>query len=99
LPDDENKSWLGLVWLMVAIVPIAIGGGVLQPSINSMITQRVGKDEIGGTLGISAAFLSASNALTPLFLGSVFEWLGSSAPFLIGGVILLGLWGLARKKL
>jgi DHA1 family tetracycline resistance protein-like MFS transporter len=99
LPEDANKSWLGLVWLMVAIVPIAIGGGVLQPSINSMLTQRVGKDEIGGTLGVSAAFLSASNALTPLILGAIFQWLGASAPFLIGGVILLALWGLARKEL
>ncbi len=99
LPDDAHKSWLGLVWLMVAIVPIAIGGGVLQPSINSMLTQRVGKDEIGGTLGVSAAFLSASNALTPLILGAIFQWLGASAPFLIGGVILLALWGLARKNL
>ncbi|NUM45568.1 MAG: MFS transporter [Anaerolineales bacterium] len=99
LPEDANKSWLGLVWLMVAIVPIAIGGGVLQPSINSMLTQRVGKDEIGGTLGVSAAFLSASNALTPLILGAIFQWLGASAPFLIGGVILLALWGLARRNL
>ncbi|GAB4581158.1 MAG: tetracycline resistance MFS efflux pump [Anaerolineales bacterium] len=99
LPDDANKSWLGLVWLMVAIVPIAIGGGVLHPAINSLITQKVRKDEIGGTLGVSAAVLSASNALTPLILGAVFQGLGSTAPFLIGGVILLGLWGLAQKKL
>lgn len=99
LPDDANKSWIGLAWLMVAIVPIAIGGGVLQPSINSLITQKVGKDEIGGTLGISAAFLSASNALTPVILGAFFEWLGASSPFLIGGVILLALWVGARKKL
>jgi MFS family permease len=99
LPDDANNSWIGLAWLMVAIVPVAIGGGVLQPSINSLITQRVGKEEVGGTLGVSAAFLSASNALTPLILGAVFEWLGSTAPFLIGGVIMLGLWGLTRKEL
>ncbi|NJN44906.1 MAG: solute carrier family 22 member 18, partial [Anaerolineae bacterium] len=66
----RNNSWIGLAWLMVAIVPVAIGGGVLQPSINSIITQSVGKEELGGTLGVSAAFLSASNALTPLsFMG------------------------------
>ena len=96
LPDDENNGWGGLIWLLAAMVPIAIGGGVLQPSINSMITQRVSPEEIGGILGISAAFLSGSNAITPLVMGAIFEWLGSSAPFMVGGVILLILWVLAR---
>ena len=59
LPDDANKSWLGLIWILVAMVPVAIGGGVLQPTINSLITKRIEPSEIGGTLGISAALLSA----------------------------------------
>ena len=66
----EHKGWLGLVWLLVAMIPAAIGGGILQPSINSMITQRVDPNEVGGTLGISAAFLSGSNAITPLVMGA-----------------------------
>lgn len=99
LPEDTHNSWLGLGWLMAAIVPVAIGGGVLYPAINSLITQHVGKEEVGGMLGISAAFLSAANAFAPLILGAVFEALGSTAPFLIGGGILLGLWGLSRKRL
>jgi len=99
LPDDNENGWLGLAWLFVAMIPIAIGGGVLQPSINSMITQRVSPEEVGGTLGISAAFLSGSNAITPLIMGAIFEWLGSTAPFLIGGVILLILWGVAQRAI
>jgi len=99
LPDDSNKGWFGLVWLLVAMIPAAIGGGVLQPSINSMITQRVSSEEIGGTLGISAAFLSGSNAITPLIMGAIFEWVGSTAPFLIGGVLLLILWMIASRTI
>jgi len=99
LPDDANNGWSGLIWLLVSMIPIAIGGGVLQPSINSMITQRVSPEEVGGTLGISAAFLSGSNAITPLVMGAIFEWMGSSAPFLIGSVILLVLWMIAKRTI
>ena len=99
LPDDSNTGWLGLAWLLIALIPAAIGGGVLQPSINSLITKRVSAADIGGTLGVSAAFYSAANALAPLLLGAVFQAIGSTAPFLIGGIILLILWPLAAKNI
>jgi len=99
LPADDNNGWTGLAWLLVAMIPAAIGGGVLQPSINSMITQRVSPEEVGGTLGISAAFLSGSNAITPLIMGAIFEWLGSTAPFMIGAIILLILWVVASRSI
>jgi len=99
LPDDSQTGWLGIVWLLVAMIPAAIGGGVLQPSINSSLTKRVEPDEVGGTLGISASFLSGANAITPLVMGAIFEWVGAGAPFLIGGVILLILWLVARNSL
>ncbi len=97
LPDDQNSGWLGLGWLLVAMIPVGIGGGVLQPSINSLITKQVSPREVGGILGISAAFLSGANAISPLILGAIFQWLGASAPFLIGGVILIGLWVIASR--
>ncbi len=89
LPPDGNTGWLGLIWLLVAMVPASIGGGILQPAINSLITKRVSPAEVGGLLGISAALLSAANALAPLLFGAVFQWLGASAPFLLGGGLLL----------
>lgn len=99
LPSDDNTGWLGLIWLLVALVPASIGGGILQPSINSMITKRVRADEVGGILGVSAAFFSGANAVTPLVLGAIFHLFGSTAPFMIGGLILIGLWLLTTKVL
>lgn len=99
LPDDANTGWVGLAWLLVAMIPAAIGGGVLQPSINSTLTKQVEADEVGGTLGISASFLSGANALTPLVMGAIFQWVGAGAPFFIGGLILLVLWFFARRSL
>ena len=90
LPDDTNTGWLGLLWILLAMVPVAVGGGVLQPTINSLITKRVEPVDIGGMLGISAAFLSAANALAPVMGGAIFEAIGPTALFLIWG----GLMGL-----
>ena len=84
---------------MVTMIPCAVGGGVLQPSINSLLTRKSDPAEVGGILGLSAAFLSGANALTPLIMGAIFQWVGPSAPFVLGGIILLILWVVARRAI
>jgi DHA1 family tetracycline resistance protein-like MFS transporter len=91
LPDDSQTGWLGLAWILAAMVPISIGGGILHPSINSLITKRIEKDEVGGTLGISAALLSCANAIGPLIGGAIFYAFGSTMPFLLGGLLVAAL--------
>jgi DHA1 family tetracycline resistance protein-like MFS transporter len=95
IPDDNQKGWFGLGWLLVAMIPAAVGGGILQPSINSLISQKTRKDEVGGLLGISAAFLSGANAIAPLVGGLIFQAWGSTAPFLIFGLVMAILLSLA----
>jgi DHA1 family tetracycline resistance protein-like MFS transporter len=99
LPDDTNRGWLGLIWILAAMVPIAIGGGVLQPTINSLITKRIEPGEIGGTLGISAALLSGANALAPLIGGLLFQFGGPTLMFLVWGLTMGGLWLIARSRI
>lgn len=99
LPPDNNNGWLGLLWILVTMIPVAIGGGVLQPSINSLITKRVERVEIGGMLGISAAFLSAANAVAPLLFGVIFQAFGSTAPFFLGGLLMAALLLIATQYL
>jgi MFS family permease len=99
LPDDVNKGWLGLIWVLVAMVPVAIGGGVLQPTINSLITKRIEPTEIGGTLGISASLLSGANALAPLIGGLLFQIGGPTLMFVVWGATMGVLWLNARAKI
>lgn len=99
IPQDGNNGWVGLIWIMVAMIPASIGGGILSPSINSLITKRVGGKDVGSTLGVSAALVSAANAVTPILGGSIFNFLGSTAPFMIGGVLLGVLFFVARQKI
>jgi DHA1 family tetracycline resistance protein-like MFS transporter len=97
LPPEESRGWLGLAWILAAMVPVSLGGGILRPSINSLITKRVVGDELGGILGISASFYSAANALAPVIGGALFAWLGSTTPFLAGAVLLGLLFVLALQ--
>jgi MFS family permease len=99
LPPDDNNGWHGLVWILAAMVPIAVGGGVLQPSINSLITKRVELVDVGGMLGISAAFLSGANAVAPLIGGAIFQAFGSTAPFFVGGLLMAALLLLSTREL
>lgn len=91
LPDDSSPGWLGFAWILAAMVPTAIGRAILSPSINSLITKRISAAHIGGTLGVSSSLVSAANTITPVLGGAIFQWMGSSAPFLIGGVVMGGL--------
>jgi MFS family permease len=97
LPEQSGRGWLGILWLLIASFPAALGGGVLHPAINSLITKSSDPGEVGGMLGISSAFYSAANAIAPLFYGSLFQWFGAPVPFMAGGLILFMLWLLAPK--
>src|SRR5512143_2202958 len=39
LPDEAGRGWLGIAWLLFASFPAALGGGVLRPAVNSLITK------------------------------------------------------------
>jgi DHA1 family tetracycline resistance protein-like MFS transporter len=99
LPDQAGRGWSGILWLLVVSFPAALGGGVLHPAVNSLITKSSEKSEIGGMLGISASMYSAANAIAPLFYGSLFQWFGAPVPFLAGGLILLILWFSAPRAI
>jgi MFS family permease len=99
LPSQEMRGWLGIVWLVIASFPAALGGGVLHPAVNSLITKASDKSEVGAMLGISASLYSAANAIAPLFYGLLFQLFGAPVPFLAGGVILLTLWFIAPRAI
>jgi len=99
LPPEEGLGIWGLVLIMLSQTPLAIGIGLLQPSLNSLITQRVDKMEVGAALGLSAAFLSLANVIGPLWGGAVFDFVAPAAPFLIGGVLSAAVLVLARRRI
>jgi len=99
LPDQAARGWQGILWLIVVSLPAALGGAVLHPAVNSLITKSSEPGDVGGMLGISAAFYSAANAIAPIFYGLLFQWFGAPVPFMAGGLILLLLWLLVPRFL
>jgi len=99
LPDQAARGWQGIAWLLIVSFPAALGGAVLHPSINSLITKSSDPGDVGGMLGISTAFYSAANAIAPIFYGLLFQWFGAPVPFLAGGLILFLLWVLVPRFL
>jgi MFS family permease len=95
LPADGNNGLGGIVWLLVAILPLSIGSALIRPCLNTLITRRVSPQEFGSVLGLSAGAVSAANALAPLLGGVIFQQYGVNAPFLAGGVLLVLLWGVS----
>jgi MFS family permease len=100
LPDENHRGILGVLWLIIAVIPISIGAGLIRPSLNSLMTKRINSARYGSVLGISAAFVSAANAIAPLLGGLIFQNYGSTTPFFLWGIAmgLLLLLSLATIK-
>jgi len=92
--EGQNGIW-GIVWMLFALIPLSIGAGMIRPSINSLLTKRVSAKEYGAILGVSSALVSAANAIAPITGGLLFQQYGTTTPFLLGGIVMLGLTGLS----
>ncbi|MFN8444894.1 MAG: MFS transporter [Caldilineaceae bacterium] len=94
LPADGNTGWLGLIWLLIAMIPASIGSGILQPSINSLLTQRSSEQQRGEILGTSSGFISLANIFAPLVGYTLFQMVSISSPLWLwtGVMLLLLLW-------
>jgi len=91
LPEDGNNGITGVLWVLLAVVPVAVGAGLIRPSLNSLMTRYAGPRDYGSILGVSTAFVSAANAIAPLLGGLLFQTYGSTIPFLVGGVLMAAL--------
>lgn len=88
LPEEGRNGIGGVLWILVAIIPVAVGAGLIRPSLNSLLTRYVTPRDYGSVLGVSAAFVSAANAAAPLMGGWMFQRYGTTFPFLAGGLVM-----------
>ncbi len=88
--------------LGIAVSGLALGMGLTQPSLNSLISRRAGRDEQGSVLGVSQSVGSLARVLGPAAAGLFFTELGRNAAFLWGAAVvavaLLAALKLARGR-
>ena len=74
-------------------------GGILRPSLTSLITQQAGKREQGVVLGLTQSITSISQIIAPVIAGALIDrqQLGAWA-LATGGVALLGMFVRFRSK-
>ncbi|HTV43737.1 MAG TPA: MFS transporter [Stellaceae bacterium] len=76
LPFARDLAILG-----VAISALALGMGLTQPSMNSLISRRAGRAEQGSVLGVTQSVGSLSRVVGPALAGVLFADLGRASPF------------------
>jgi DHA1 family tetracycline resistance protein-like MFS transporter len=88
---------LALWRLLIVNALLALGMGLLNPSLTSLISQQADVDERGGVLGVSQSASSLARILGPAIAGPLFEGFGRDAPYLVGALIMAGVTALAMR--
>lgn len=100
--SEKTIIILGLIFLMfglgllpygsdftgVALVSaiLAVGTGILQPTLISLVSKYSPEDKQGAILGFNQSIASLARVLGPLWGGFAFQALGYEAPFVTGGI-------------
>ncbi|MCX7681510.1 MAG: MFS transporter [Anaerolineae bacterium] len=77
--------------LLAVLAPLALAAGVLRVAINTALTRSVWPEEVGGTLGLSAALGSVTRVIAPTTGGFLLGRVGPPAPGVLGALLMLWL--------
>ncbi len=97
LPFGGNLLGISLI-----AVILALGTGVLQPTLLSIISKVATENNQGITLGVNQSFSAFARVLGPLWGGFAFQFLGFAYPFLTGAaftliIVVVGIFYLPKK--
>jgi len=74
--------------LLVVLAPLALASGVLRVAVNTALTRSVWPEEVGGTLGLSAALNSLTRVVAPTIGGFLLGRVGTPAPGVLGALLM-----------
>lgn len=87
-----------VVLLLIVLAPIALSGGVLNVVLTSQLTKSVYRDEVGGTLGLSASLQTLAQIVAPGLGGLLLDFLGTWSVGLLAGLIMVWTLSVARRR-
>jgi len=83
--------------VLVAMAFLAIGMGLLNPSINGLLSLHATADEQGGILGVGQSASSLARIIGPAIAGQFFDTFGRNAPYFLSAVLMVGVTLLAFR--
>ncbi len=83
-------AFAGSLWAVLVVTGLlAIGMGLFNPSVTSLVSRLAGADERGGIMGVSQSASSLARILGPAIAGAVFTLWGRNAPYYLGAALML----------
>ncbi|MFO1058685.1 MAG: MFS transporter [Dongiaceae bacterium] len=79
----------GLAGVLAASALLALGMGLLNPSVNSLLSRRARGDSQGGILGVAQSAGSLARIVGPAIAGALFAAQGRNAPYYLGAMIMV----------
>ncbi len=89
----------GSLWMVLVVTGLlAIGMGLLNPSVSSLVSRAAGAGEHGGIMGVSQSASSLARILGPAIAGVAFTLGGRNAPYaLLGALVMVAVVALAWR--
>ena len=80
-------------YIYLAVSFLAIGAGLITPSIRALISKKIDKSSQGSILSSLQGLQSLGSVLGYILAGNVYDYFGPRSPFIAGGLILcLMIW-------
>lgn len=79
-----------IIMLLIILAPIALAGGVLNVVLTSELTKSIFKEDVGGTLGLSASLQTFAQIVSPALGGILLDKVGTWSVGAVAGIIMIG---------
>jgi DHA1 family tetracycline resistance protein-like MFS transporter len=77
------------VVLCIALIILATGSGINNPSNSSLLSKLSPSDETGGVMGIGQSMSTLGRILGPMAGGFLFDTMGAGSPYWLGAAVML----------
>jgi MFS family permease len=85
------------VVLCVALIILATGSGINNPSNSSLLSKLAPSDETGGVMGIGQSMSTLGRILGPVVGGFLFDTMGAGSPYWLGAAVMATACALSFK--
>ena len=87
-------------YIYLAVTFLAIGAGLITPTIRALISKKIDKNSQGSILSSLQGLQSLGSVLGYILAGNAYDYFGPRSPFIAGGLILsLMIWLITGSKL